>query len=155
MTPNHRPPPRHLYIRWLQTAALTHLLAGLLLTWASHNPLLDPYQLTIEQAFWPTPAPTFARNQQIWWQALFGATLQSYALYMLALIHLGNRFRSHHAWAWLIAGLVLWAPQDILISLQAGIWSHLIVDVVALLVLLPPLIGLYRHDRPTSTHKRT
>ncbi|MEB6591449.1 MULTISPECIES: cell division protein [Pseudomonas] len=140
-------------VRWLQAAALAHFLVGLGLTWAGHSPLLNDYQLSIEQAFWGQAAPMPARNQQVWWQALFGATLQSYSLYMLGLIQLGNRYRSHHAWAWLIAGIVIWAPQDALVSLQAGIWSHLIIDGVALLVLIPPLLWLYRHDRPASTVK--
>lgn len=145
---------RRLYrVRWLQTAALAHLLVGLGLTWAGHNPLLNDYQLSIEQAFWGQAAPTSAHSQQVWWLALFGATLQSYSLYMLGLIHLGDRLRSHLAWAWLIAGIALWAPQDALVSLQAGIWSHLLVDAVAVLVLIPPLLWLYRHDRSVSIVK--
>jgi hypothetical protein len=51
------------------------------------------------------------------------------------------------AWGWLMAGLLLWAPQDIVISLSAGMWSHLVIDLLALLVLMPPLVWLYRHDR--------
>lgn len=144
---------RRFWVRWLQAAALAHLLVGVGLTWAGHSLLLNDYQLSIEQAFWGQAAPAPAHNQQVWWLALFGATLQSYSLYMLGLIHLGDRLRSHQAWAWLIAGIVLWAPQDALISLQVGIWSHLVVDGVALLVLIPPLLWLYRHDRSVSTVK--
>lgn len=141
---------RVLCVRWLQAVALAHVLGGLVLTWAGHSSLLDDYLLSIEQAFWGQAAPLPGREQQIWWQALFGATLQSYSVYMLGLIHLGDRCRSHLAWGWLIAGLVLWAPQDVLVSLQAGMWSHLIIDAAALLVLLPPLFWLYRHDRPAA-----
>jgi len=50
-------------------------------------------------------------------------------------------------WGWLIAGLLLWAPQDILISVRGGVWSHVWLDLAALLALLPPLIWLYRYDR--------
>ena len=81
---------------------------------------------------------------------MFGATLQSYGLYMLALVHIGNRLKRAMPWGWLIAGILLWAPQDMLISAQAQVWSHLWFDSVALLVLLPPLFWLYRHDRRTS-----
>ena len=148
-----RPVMRQALVRWLQAAALTHLLVALCLTWAGHSPLLGSYQLSVEQAFWGQAAPAAAREQQVWWLALFGATLQSYSLYMLGLIHLGDRLRSHYAWAWLASGIVLWAPQDRLLSLQAGMWSHLLIDGLALLALLPPLLWLYRHDRPTSTLK--
>ncbi|MHC8303361.1 cell division protein [Pseudomonas sp. PB3P13] len=133
---------------WLYAAAMVHLLVGVVLTWAGHSGLLDGYLLTIEQAFWAADAaPITARAQQVWWVAIFGATLQSFSLYMLALVSIGHRLRSPAAWGWLIAGIVLWAPQDMWISAQARVWSHLSVDSLALLTLLPPLIWLYRHDR--------
>lgn len=142
---------RNALVVWLYAAALMHLLAGLTLTWAGHSGLLDNYLNTIEQAFWGANAvPATARVQQVWWLALFGATLQSYALYMLALVHIGNRLKNAMPWGWLIAGILLWAPQDMLISAQAGVWSHLWFDSFALLVLLPPLFWLYRHDRHPS-----
>ncbi|WLI46392.1 cell division protein [Pseudomonas beijingensis] len=142
---------RNALVIWLYAAALMHLLAGLKLTWAGHSGLLDGYLNTIEQAFWgANVVPATARTQQVWWLALFGATLQSYALYMLALVHIGNRLKSAMPWGWIIAGILLWAPQDMLISAQAQVWSHLWFDSIALLVLLPPLFWLYRHDRRTS-----
>ncbi|QXH48947.1 cell division protein [Pseudomonas xanthosomatis] len=142
---------RHRLVLWLQTITLAHLLGGLLLSWAGSTALFDGYLLSVEQAFWGQAAPTAGHSQQVWWMALFGATLQGYALYMLALIRLADHYRSSAAWGWLMAGLLLWAPQDIAISLQAGMWSHLAVDSLALLVLLPPLFWLYRHDRRAST----
>ena len=144
-------PLRKALVVWLYAAALMHLLAGLMLTWAGHSGLLDDYLNTIELAFWGADSvPATARAQQVWWLALFGATLQSYGLYMLALVHIGNRLKSAMPWGWLIVGILLWAPQDMWISAQARVWSHLWFDSVALLVLLLPLLWLYRHDRRTS-----
>lgn len=145
----HSPMPglRRSLTGWLYTVALVHLLGGLVLTWAGPTGMLDGYLSDIEHVFWTSAVPVPARTQQIWWVALFGATLQSYSLYMLALVHIGNRMRSPTPWGWLIAGLLLWAPQDILISMSVAMWSHLWVDTVALLALLPPLVWLYRHDR--------
>ncbi|AKJ97837.1 MULTISPECIES: hypothetical protein [Pseudomonas] len=145
------PSPRHTLrkalIAWLYALALLHLLAGFMLSWAGHSGVFDDYLLTLEQAFWASDAaPAAARAQQVWWLALFGATLQSYALYMLALVHIGHRMKRAAPWGWIIAGILLWAPQDMLISAQARMWSHLWLDGVALLLLLPPLLWLYRHD---------
>jgi hypothetical protein len=67
------PAVRRALVRWLQAAALMHLLVGLGLTWAGHSPLLGIYQLSIEQAFWGQAAPAPAREQQVWWLALFGS----------------------------------------------------------------------------------
>lgn len=134
-------------IRWLYAAAVAHLLGGVLLSWWGDSALFSEYHQTIEQAFWGTDIPAAAHALQVWWFALFGATVQSYALYMAALIYIGARYTLSIAWAWLIAGIVLWAPQDIYISLRAGIWSHVWVDSVAVIALLLPLGWLYRHDR--------
>ncbi len=139
--------PRQRRIRWLQAMALAHLFGGLVLTWAGHAPWFDSYFASIEQVFWAQAVPVAAREQQVWWMALFAATVQSYALYMLALIQLGDRFADHRVWGWLMAGLLLWAPQDLWLSLRVGLWSHGVIDGLALLVLVPPLVWLYRHDR--------
>ena len=135
-------------VLWLYAAAIVHILAGLTLTWAGHSGLLDGYLHTLELAFWGADAvPTAGYEQQVWWLALFGATLQSYSLYMLALVHLGSRLKAPAVWGWLIAGILLWAPQDMWLSAQKQVWSHLWLDGFALLVLLPPLIWLYVQDR--------
>ncbi len=139
-------PLRRILVTWLYAAALAHVLGAIVFTWAGFAGWLDGYLLTLEQAFWTGAAPAAARAQQTWWAALFGATLQTYSLYMLALVHLGNRLKSHLPWGWLMAGLLLWAPQDIAISLRADVWSHVWLDGAALLALLPPLFWLYRHD---------
>lgn len=134
-------------IRWMYAAAIVHFLVGVVLAWLGHSTMFEGYLHGIDLSFWGESAPAPARAQQLWWIALFGATVQSFALYMLALIHLADRHRSRAAWGWLIVGLIVWAPQDIAISLQADIWLHLWLDCFALASLLPPLIWLYRHDR--------
>ena len=72
------------------------------------------------------------------------------SLWMWALVRLGGRQRNAEIWAWLMAGLVLWAPQDMLISLRADQWPHVWIDVFALATMLPPLLCLYRYDRTRS-----
>jgi hypothetical protein len=139
-------------VLWLYAAAIAHMLAGLALTWAGHSGLLDGYLQTLERAFWGADAvPAAGREQQVWWLALFGATLQSYSLFMLALVHIGNRLKTPLAWGGLMAGIVVWAPQDMLLSAHQQVWSHLWFDSAALLVLLPPLLWLYRHDQRISS----
>lgn len=142
---------RRVLVAWLYLIAVVHLVGSVLFTWAGSSGLLDGYLMIVEHAFWSDTPPAAARLQQIWWTSLFGATLQSYSLYMLALVHIGNRARRSSVWGWLIAGLMLWAPQDILLSVQAGVWTHLWMDALALLVLIPPMVWLYGHDRSTSS----
>jgi uncharacterized protein (TIGR01777 family) len=140
-------------IRWLYAVAIAHLLGGVVLAWWGDSSVFAAYHRSIEQAFWGADAPAAVHGLQVWWFAIFGATVQSYAVFMGALVYLGNRHRSSAVWGWMIAGIVLWAPQDMAISLQAGIWSHVWLDAVAVISLLAPLVWLFRHDRraPVST----
>ncbi len=113
--------------------------------------MFEAYHRSVEHFFWPGgPAPAGSRPAQVWWIALFGATVQSTALWMAALVHLGDRHRSATAWAWLLAGLALWAPQDMALSIHAQVWVHVWVDCMALLVMVPPLVWLWRHDRESA-----
>jgi len=134
-------------IRWLYAVAAGHVVVGALLPWLASAPLLDGYHAGIESAFWGADAPGQARQLQAWWLSLFGPTVLLMALWMVALIHLADRLRQPQVWLWLMAGLVLWAPQDIVVSLRAGIWAHLWIDLFALAVMLPPLFWLWRLDR--------
>ena len=70
---------------------------------------------------------------------------------MIALIHLADQLRQPRIWIWLMAGLVVWAPQDIVVSLRAGVWSHVWVDLLVLALMLPPLFWLWRFDRAAAT----
>ncbi len=145
-------PPRHALRRWLvlwlYAAAVAHLAVGVLLPLLAAHPVLAPYHAAIERQFWGgAQVPASARAQQLWWLALFGATVQCAGVWMLALVHLGNRLRQRAIWGWLLAGLLLWAPQDIATSWRAGVMVNVAIDAVALLLLVPPLAWLWKADR--------
>lgn len=134
-------------IRWLLALCALHVAAGVLLPWLGGAALLDGYHRGIEAAFWPAGAPAQARALDGWWLALFGPTVQAMALWMAALVWLGGRLRDARIWLWLMAGLLVWAPQDMLVSLRAAYWPHVWIDLAALAALLPPLCWLWRRDR--------
>ncbi|QAU35284.1 cell division protein [Janthinobacterium sp. 17J80-10] len=138
---------RQWLVLWMYATALVHLLVGMALPWIGDLPMFDDYHLGVEAAFWGASAPSAARAQQVWWIGLFGPTIQGMSLWMLALIHFGDRYRSGLAWGALIAGIVIWAPQDIWISLRADCWTHVWVDGFAVLTMVPPLAWLWFHDR--------
>ncbi|MFZ6770310.1 cell division protein [Undibacterium sp. Di26W] len=134
-------------IRWMMAAAVAHFVAGAILPWLARQSWMDVYHQHIDQHFWQAAAPDAARAMQIWWISLFGPTVQTVGLWMAALTQLGNRYRSRLAWGWLLAGIVVWAPQDILISLQANATVHVWIDSLAVLTLIPPLLWLWRIDQ--------
>ncbi|QYF92139.1 cell division protein [Massilia sp. PAMC28688] len=128
-----------------------HLLVGALLPLIVGLGMFDSYHRGIEAAFYGAAIPHGARAHQSWWISLFGPTVQAAAVWMAALAYLGARQRSAFAWAALIAGIVLWAPQDMYISLLAGAWAHVWIDSAALVIMLPPLVALYIIDRQVAT----
>lgn len=138
--------PRRIVVRWMYAAAIAHLLVGAAIPWIAGASWLDAYHRDIEWHFWTGAAPEAARAQQVWWMSLLGATVQCASVWMLALVHLGNRLRRREVWGWLLAGLSIWAPQDMLLSWQAQVWSHVAIDVAALVAMAPPLVWLWRRD---------
>ncbi|MEC4721270.1 cell division protein [Noviherbaspirillum sp. CPCC 100848] len=137
---------RRYLIRWLYAVAIFHCIVGALLPWVADAALFEGYHRSIETAFWQAAAPGEARNLQTWWISLFGPTIQAMSLWMMALIGLAARRSDARIWLWLIAGLAIWAPQDMLVSLRAGCWIHVWIDSIALIAMLPPLFWLHRHD---------
>ncbi|MES2299831.1 MAG: cell division protein [Pseudomonadota bacterium] len=139
-------------IRWVYAAIVGHLVLALALPWIAASPMFDGYHRIVEQAFWGhVHAPQAARAQQIWWIGLFGPTVQSAAVWMGALAYFGERQRSTFAWAALIVGIAVWAPQDLVMSLHANCWPNALIDAFAVVLLVPPLTWLYIYDR---THDR-
>jgi hypothetical protein len=144
---------RQWMIRCLLVVSAIHVAVGALLPWLGGAAVFDAYHSGIETAFWPAGAPGEARGLQSWWIALFGPTIQVMALWMIGLIHLADRLRQSGIWLWLIGGLLVWAPQDMLVSLRADCWPHVWMDAAALVLMLPPLLWLWRHDRAGSLSK--
>jgi len=134
-------------VRYTYAGIAAHLLVGALLPLMMNAALFDGYHRAIETAFWGPHVPAAARAQQVWWISLFGPTVQAAALWMGALAWIGDRQRNSFAWGALIAGIVLWAPQDMLISLRADCWTNVWLDVIAVVGMLPPLIYLFFADR--------
>lgn len=139
--------PRNFALTILYLAAATHMLVALGLLMLADSPWLQPYHQQILPAFFSTEVAAQGLQLQIWWMRLFAATLECLSLWMAALIWLGARYRNAGVWLMLLLGLLLWAPQDILISLQAGVWAHVWVDLCVLALMLPPLLTLFLMDR--------
>jgi hypothetical protein len=135
-------------VSWLYLVAFGHFLIGVAIAWFMHLPYFADYNQEVLSKFWPgSSAPVGTLDLQIWWINLFGATLQNMAILMLLLIYVANRLRLPVVWGGMIAALLLWAPQDMWISARRELWLHLWADLVALLVMVPPLIVLWCADR--------
>lgn len=149
----HREAIRAWLVRWIYLLTFGHFAAGVLLAWFSHFSFFDHYHQSILAQIGDFSIT--AHQLQVWWLSLFGATLQNVAIFMGVLTYVGNKQRSAFVWAWMIVGLILWAPQDMLISLRIDLWLHVWVDSIVLLLMLPPLIVLWCVDRKSAIARST
>lgn len=140
-------------VRWLYMVALGHLVAGIAMTWWAESPLLAYYHQQAVASFGGAePAQMMAL--QLWWFQLFGATLQAFSLFMLVLIYAGHRYADSLVWLALAFAILWWAPQDIVISLRQSMWSHLWVDLGAIIAIVPAACWLALLDRRVSDNRK-
>jgi len=133
-------------VRWIYVVVAAHLLAGVLLPLCAGSALSEGYRRGIEAFFFDGPAPAGAQALHVWWLSLFGPTVQAAAIWMAGLAVIGDKQRNAFAWVMLILGLLVWAPQDMLISARAQCWTNVWIDALALAVMLPPLLWLCKLD---------
>lgn len=135
-------------VTWLSLAAIAHVIGGLVMFFCSSQPWTGDYHRAVARAFWPLSVDMdTVRREQAWWMSLFGATVQCLGIWMLTLVRYAGRHRIADIWLWLAIGLLVWAPQDMFLSWQAGVTVHLVVDSLALVAMLPALFLLWRWDR--------
>jgi hypothetical protein len=141
---------RKYLVGWLYLVAVGHVLVAIAMTlWGDAAVARDYHQQVL--ASFGLPADALAL--QHWWFKLFGATLQAFSLLMLLLVYAGNRYADPIIWLALALTILCWAPQDIYLSLQQSMWSHLWVDLGALLAIVPAALGLMVMDY--RTHKNS
>ncbi|MQA42000.1 cell division protein [Rugamonas aquatica] len=133
-------------VRWIYMTVAAHLVVGVLLPLCAGAAVTEGYRRGIEDFFFGGDAPAAGKALHVWWVSLFGPTVQAAAIWMAGLAVIGDKQRNAFAWAMLILGLLVWAPQDMLISARAHCWINLWIDTLALAVMLPPLLWLCKLD---------
>ncbi|GGY80490.1 hypothetical protein GCM10011613_26900 [Cellvibrio zantedeschiae] len=132
-------------IYWIYFVSFGHFAVGFLVAWFSNLSTFYAYHHSILERFGDLSAQAY--QLQIWWISLFGATVQNLAIFMGVLTYVASKYRISLVWNSMVIGLIVWAPQDILISLQVDMWLHVWVDAIVLAVMLPPLMMLSWLDR--------
>lgn len=138
-------------IHYLYLWVIIHLLVGLLLPWLKYFPILEPYHNSIESAIFGSNIPEHARQLHLWWMGLFGATVQFASIYMGLLVYVGDKYKLNVIWKGMIVGLLVWAPQDMYVSLQYTIYSHVVMDMLVLIMIIPVLLSLNNIDSKKQT----
>lgn len=144
---------RRLLVRWIYLMVAVHLVVGVVLPLCANMAITDPYRRGIEDFFFGGEAPPAGRALHVWWISLLGPTVQAAAIWMAGLVVIGDKQRNAYAWLMLIVGLIVWAPQDMLISARAHCWVNLWIDAAVIAVMLPPLLWLCKIDLAIKNRK--
>lgn len=136
---------RRVSIRCLYLAAAGHFVVGLLATWFGDSILFSLYSQSTLGKFGLIDRSSI--ELQLWWLAIFGATLQAFSILLFTVIYAGDRYKDNRIWLLIVIAILIWAPQDIYFSLRKNIWLNFWVDLAAVMTLLPPLIFLIKRDQ--------
>ncbi len=129
--------------RWLLLAALGHVVVGISLPMFAYSTAFDFYSDLLKDTFWFSQEVTPETKEfQRWMFALFGPTIASVGVLMTYLVKAGIKHREPGPWNALLIVTAIWAPGDIGISLMHNFWLHVQIDIVAMLVIVPPTLML-------------
>ncbi|MCB1315251.1 MAG: hypothetical protein KDK27_04810 [Leptospiraceae bacterium] len=135
-----------IYIAWLQSACVITILVGLMAAAASHPLGEAPWLLLFDLLAWPLdghPAafPFTARAIN----AVLGGVMVGWACMMLLLVSGPLQKGDASIRRMMLIGLIAWFVVDSAGSFAAGIPGNVVLNVIFLLLFLPPLLA-YRFD---------
>lgn len=129
--------------RWLLVVAAGHVVGGLALPLIAYTSGFDFYLAQLSATFWGgAAAPAEAEAFQRWIVALFGPTVAAWGVLMIFLIRAGARTQERWPWNALLLSVLVWAPADIGISLMHDFWIHVVVDGLAVISIVVPVLLL-------------
>lgn len=122
----------------LQTLALLHIVAGLLLPWIVEWPPFAFYHRHLLGAF-ATEAPE-ALALGKFMLGILGPAVASWGLLFLFTVNVSFATRSRNGWYIMVIAISGWILFDMYLSIRAGVYLNLLIDLVVLALLMTPLI---------------
>lgn len=124
--------------RFLQIIAVLHVIVGLCFPWIVQSPLFDQYRGHLHQVF--NIDQDNAEQQALFLMAIFGPTIASWGVLFLFAINCGFAQPSPRAWWFILLACIVWAPYDSILSLIHGVFLNAIINSVAFVIIVVPLL---------------
>ncbi|NVJ67313.1 MAG: hypothetical protein HWE16_12565 [Gammaproteobacteria bacterium] len=121
--------------KWLKTLAALHIIGGLLLPVLALTSLSNHYIQSLEGQF-PNSNPDVLK----FLVGVFGPTVASWGLLFYYSVDKAFVSRRHKDWLFRLFALLIWALLDTLYGLYFGVNSHILINGLALLLFLTPLL---------------
>lgn len=133
---------QNLLYRWLLLVGLAHVVLGVILAFAAHLPIAQPYFDYLHASVSNQPPPVQYQQLLRTLFSLFGPTIASWGLLFCALVALYRRHGHRPIKPLLLAALLLWCVLDSAISLHFGLALHAYLNAAAALSIALPLLLL-------------
>lgn len=122
----------------LQTLAVLHIIAGLLLPWLVELPQFGFYNRLLLAAFNTESLEALALGKFM--IGILGPTVASWGLLFLFVVNVSFASRSRSGWCFMVIAITGWCLLDMYLSVRAGVYLNLLIDLIVLWLLLTPLI---------------
>ena len=135
----------------LQLLAMLHILVGLTLPWLVEWPPFGFYNRHLLAAFNTDMPEALALGKFM--IGILGPTVASWGLLFLFVVTISFTTRSRRGWYCMVVAVTGWSLFDMYLSIRAGVWLNLLIDLIVLSVLLIPLVRT-RHwffDTPAAS----
>ena len=129
--------------RFLQTIAVFHIIVGACFPWIVESHLFDLYHEHLNLVF--NIYQDNAKQQASFLMALFGPTIASWGVLFLYSINSGFARPSPQVWWFMLLACIVWAPYDSILSLQYGIYLNAIINAVAFVMIVSPVLMVRKH----------
>jgi hypothetical protein len=129
--------------RFLKAIAMFHIIVGLCFPWIVESPLFSQYREHLHLVF--NIHQDNAKQQASFLMALFGPTIASWGVLFLFAINSGFARPSPQAWWFMLLACIVWAPYDSILSLHHGIYLNAIINAVAFVMIVVPLLMVKKH----------
>jgi uncharacterized membrane protein YjjB (DUF3815 family) len=128
---------------YLEILAILHIIVGLGLPFLVDTWLFNYYNLLLLSAFNTNSTEALALGKFM--VGLLGPTLASWGVMFLFIVRYAFRTASRTAWLCMLTAIIGWSIYDIALSMVAGVYLNVVIDLIVLCFLLPPLILCKNH----------
>ena len=124
--------------RLLEILAILHIIIGMMLPFLIDSWLFTYYNKQLLAAFNTDSAE--AQELGKFMLGILGPAIASWGVLFLFMVRYAYSTASKAAWFYLLAAIIGWSAYDMALSIIAGVYLNVIIDLVVLVVLLTPLI---------------
>lgn len=129
--------------QFLSLLAILHIIVGLILPFMVNTWLFDYYNEKMLAAFNTSSIESLELGKFM--VGILGPSIASWGVLFLFLVQHAYRTGFSSAWFTMIIAIVVWSLYDMALSIIAGVYLNVLIDIFVMALLLVPLIMTKSH----------